>query len=97
MKLNAAKTEAIKAYFRTQPVLKAYLFGSYAKGQADGQSDIDILVELDYSKSIGLTFIQMQLDLERILQAKADLVSTNGISKFIKPLIDHEKQLLYAR
>lgn len=77
--------------------MKAYLFGSYVRGEADDQSDIDILVDLDYSQKIGLRFIQMQLDLEKLLQMKVDLVSSNGLSKYIQPLIDREKELIYAR
>lgn len=97
MSLDNKRIEAIKDYFKTRPVLKAYLFGSYVRGKADSQSDIDILVELDYSQRIGLGFIQMKLDLEELLENKVDLVSSNGLSKYIKPLIDSEKQLIYAR
>ena len=50
MNLEHAKLESLKNYFNTQPVLKAYLFGSYVRGQADSDSDIDILVDLDYSQ-----------------------------------------------
>ena len=97
MKLDNREIETIKDFFKTRPVLKAYLFGSYIRGEADEKSDIDILVDLDYSQKIGLQFIQMKLDLENLLKAKVDLVSSNGISKYIKPLIDKEKQLIYAR
>ncbi len=97
MKLDNQKLESIKAYFATRPVLKAYLFGSYIGDKADDQSDIDILVDLDYSQRIGLQFIQMKIDLENLLNAKVDLVSSNGLSQYIKPSIDHEKKLIYAR
>ena len=96
MNLDSNQIESIKNYFRTRPVLKAYLFGSYVRGEADDQSDIDILFDLDYSKKIGLQFIQMKLDLEKILNNKVDLVSSNGLSKYLKPVIDGEKQLIYA-
>ncbi|MDA3865462.1 MAG: nucleotidyltransferase domain-containing protein [Salinivirgaceae bacterium] len=97
MKLDANKIEIIKRYFETRPVLKAYLFGSYVREEADCHSDIDILVDLDYSQRIGLQFIQMKIDLEKILNANVDLVSSNGLSQYIKPIIDNEKQLIYAR
>lgn len=97
MNLDNTKLEEIKKYFRTRPVLRAYLFGSYARGQADNQSDIDILVDLDYTQKIGLGFVQMQIDLEEILKTKVDLVSSNSLSKYIKPLVDNEKELIYAR
>ncbi|MCX6227483.1 MAG: nucleotidyltransferase domain-containing protein [Bacteroidia bacterium] len=64
MKLEANKIATIKSYFETRPVLKAYLMGSYVREEADNQSDIDILVDLDYSQRIGLQFIQMKIDLE---------------------------------
>ena len=97
MKLDNSKIETIKAYFKTRPVLKAYLFGSYVSGKANKESDIDILVDLDYSQRIGLGFVQMQIDLENLLKTKVDLVSSNSLSKYIKPYIDKEKELIYAR
>ncbi len=97
MTLDNIKIESIKDYFKTRPVLKAYLFGSYVKGIADSKSDIDILVDLDYSKKIGLQFIQMKLDLEKLLNKEVDLVSSNGLSKYIKPLVDMEKRLIYEK
>jgi len=97
MTLDSTKIESIKEYFKTRPVLKAYLFGSYVSGMADNKSDIDILVDLDYGQKIGLQFIQMKLDLEKLLNKKVDLVSSNGMSKYIKPLVDEEKRLIYAK
>lgn len=97
MRLETSKIKTIADYFRARPVLKAYLFGSYVRGEADEKSDIDILVDLDYSQKIGLQFIQMKIDLENLLNTKVDLVSSNGLSKYIKPLVDNEKQLIYAR
>lgn len=97
MTLDTAKIESIKAYFKTRPVLKAYLFGSYVREMADNKSDIDILVDLDYSQKIGLQFIQMKLDLENLLNNEVDLVSSNGMSKYIKPLVEVEKRLIYEK
>jgi hypothetical protein len=97
MSLDNAKIEVIQNYFKTSPVLKAYLFGSYVRGVANNNSDIDILVDLDYSQKIGLHFIQMKLDLEKLLNIEVDLVSSNGMSKYIKPIVDMEKRLIYEK
>ena len=97
MTLDSTKIESIKDYFKTRPVLKAYLFGSYVREVADNKSDIDILVDLDYNQKIGLQFIQMKLDLEKLLNNEVDLVSSNGMSKYIKPLVDVEKRLIYEK
>ena len=97
MKLSKKQRDIINNYFRARPVLKAYLFGSYVRGEANDRSDIDILVDLDYSQKIGLQFIQMKIDLEKLLNANVDLVSSNGLSVYIRPLVDSEKQLIYAK
>lgn len=97
MTLENKYIETIVSFFANQPVLKAYLFGSYSRGEGTENSDIDVLVELDYSQPIGLEFIQMQLELQQLLGKKVDLVSARGLSKYIKPIIEKEKKLIYAR
>ena len=97
MKINDEIVIKISRYFKDKPVLKVYIFGSVAKGQDTSDSDIDILVDLDYSQKIGLRFIQMKLDLEKILHKNVDLVSSNGLSPYIKSKIETEKQLIYER
>jgi predicted nucleotidyltransferase len=97
MKLNTTKISMIGEYFKTKPVLKAYLFGSYVRGEANENSDIDILVDLDYQQKIGLGFIQMKIDLENLLHTKVDLVSSNGLSQYIKPFVENEKLMIYAK
>lgn len=58
-------------YFKTQPVLKAWLFGSYARGEETPESDVDVLVTLDYSQKVGLLkFASMYLDLKNYLTRK---------------------------
>ena len=96
MELQVSQIELIRTYLRDKPILKAYLFGSYVRGEANEQSDIDLLVELDYTQKIGLKFVQWQLDLEDLLQKKVDLISENGVSKYIKPIIDKEKILIFT-
>ena len=80
-----------------KPVFKAFVFGSFARGDADSNSDYDILVELDYSKKIGMEFIQMQVDLADLLKRNVDLVSDKSLSKYIRPFVDNDKILIYER
>lgn len=97
MRLNEQQVQIIRDYFQNKPVLKAYLFGSYVRNEAEDKSDVDILVELDYSQPVGLEFVGMKLDLEDLLGKEVDLVSANGLSEFINPVIHKEKELIYAR
>jgi predicted nucleotidyltransferase len=87
----------IRKFFKDKPVIKAYLFGSFARNQEVAASDIDILVEIDHSTPVGLKFFSMQAELENLLDLKVDLVSTGGLSKYIKPYIDKDKILIYDR
>ncbi len=97
MQLSANDIQVVKDYFSGQPIKKAYLFGSFARNEADSDSDVDILVDLDYSKHIGLTFITMQSELQQKLQKKIDLISSKALSKYIKPFIEKDKVLIYER
>lgn len=87
----------IAPYFRHKPVLRAWLFGSQAMGMAADDSDIDILVELDYSQHIGLGFITMCMELKELLGKEVDLVTTDGLSPFVAPYIEQQKMLIYER
>lgn len=95
--MDASLKNKISEYFRQKPVIKAYIFGSQAKGTPNQDSDLDILVELDHTSPIGLKFVQMQLDLQEILKLDVDLVTSQSLSKYIKPNVDREKELIYER
>lgn len=92
MKRSEKQLDLIRHYFVDKPVLKAYLFGSYARGEADAESDIDLLVELDYVKHIG-----MKLDLEDLLAHKVDLVTDRSLSKQVSPFVENDKKLIYEK
>ena len=76
---------------RRYPVRRLALFGSWARGDAREDSDVDILVEVD--PSIGMAFVELAEELERALGRHVDLVSRRAIKpaywKRIEPeLID---------
>jgi predicted nucleotidyltransferase len=97
MKLSQQNQLTIQKFFAGKPVKKAYLFGSFARNEADYDSDIDLLVELDHTEPIGMRFFSYQIELEKLLDRKVDLVSVEGLSKYIRPIIDKEKILIYER
>ena len=92
-----AMNKAIADYFKTQPVLKAWLFGSFARGEENHLSDVDIIVLLDHSQPIGLKFFGMWSDLEKLLDRKVDLVEEGELLPFAKKSAQHDKQLIYER
>jgi predicted nucleotidyltransferase len=97
VELSKVDLQFLKSFFSKKPVKKAYLFGSYSRGAADQHSDVDILVELDYTQHIGLGFIKMKYEIEDALNKRVDLVSEQSLSKHIRPFIAEDKQLIYER
>lgn len=90
-------TSIIANYFKTQPVLKAWLFGSWARGEQLSLSDVDLLVVLDYSKPVGIKFFGMWNDLERLLDRSVDLVIDGSLEDFAVESVEHDKLLIYER
>lgn len=97
MQLSAKEIGLLQQFLSKQPVLKAYLFGSYVRNSADEDSDVDILVDLDYTQHIGFGFVKIKQGLEQTLNRKVDLVSSRAVSQHILPFIDKEKLLIYER
>jgi predicted nucleotidyltransferase len=53
------------------------IFGSYARNEQNGKSDVDILVE--FHSSVGVEFIDLANYLESVLEVNVDLVSRKGL------------------
>jgi predicted nucleotidyltransferase len=88
----------LKAAFPAYPIEKAWIFGSYARGEETRKSDVDLLVRFDPNARFSLLdYSGMQLALQDLLHKKVDLVSEGGIMKFAKESIDNDKILIYER
>ena len=89
--------QTLADYFKTQPVVKAWLFGSFARGEETPLSDVDILVVLDHSQPIGLKFFGMWNDLEKLLDRPVDLVTEGSLADFAIESVERDKILIYER
>ena len=87
-KLRKIKPELLKRY----PISELGLFGSYARGDYQVESDIDILV--DFNGSIGMNFFTLFHELEDAFKIKVDLVSRKGIKPRYLPYV--EKNLIHV-
>jgi predicted nucleotidyltransferase len=93
-----AMTKIIADYFKTQPVLKAWLFGSFARGEETPLSDVDILVEFDHGRPIGLLrYAGMWREIEDLIGRKVDLVENGTLMPFAAESANRDKQLIYER
>ncbi len=88
----------IKLYFATQPVVRAWLFGSFSRGEETANSDIDIIVDFDKSAHVGLLkYANIYGDLKELLGREIDLVKYGSIKPFATESVDSDKILIYER
>ena len=92
-----AMIQLIADYFKTQPVLKAWIVGSFSRGEQTADSDIDILVVLDESQHVGMKFFGMYEDLKALLGRNVDLVTDRSLASFARESVDRDKILIYER
>ncbi|MDE6578348.1 MAG: nucleotidyltransferase domain-containing protein [Muribaculaceae bacterium] len=89
----------IQEYMKTKPIIRAWLFGSYSRGEETPESDIDILV--DYDRTHGnfslFTMGGMLMELSELLGNQVDLVDNRGLMQFTRESVDHDKILIYER
>ena len=89
---------AIQGFLTTQPVTKAWLFGSYSRGEEKAGSDVDILVSFDKSAKISLfKYADMICQLEALLKQKVDLVEEGTLLPFAQKTANEDKKLIYER
>lgn len=94
--MSLKELDNLREYFVNQPVSKAWLFGSVARGEETADSDVDILVVFD--EGVGLfKYASIKSDLERELQRSVDLVSESSLFEWVKESVDKDKILIYER
>jgi len=90
--LNQLKRKIIPI-LKHNGVIKAGIFGSYARGEQKKTSDIDILVQPP--KGMGLKFVGMNLELEKKLGKKVDLITYKSIHPYLKKyILDDEVRII---
>ena len=92
-------TQQIADYFKTQPVLKAWLFGSFARGEETPESDVDILFVPDRSGKPFTLFTHggMYMDLKELLGREVDLVVEGTLRPYAAERANQDKKLIYER
>ena len=89
---------SIQGYFATLPITKAWLFGSYSRGEESAESDVDILVAFDKNAKISLfKYADIICQLETILNHKVDLVEEGSLLPFAQETANKDKILIYER
>ena len=86
----------IKKYLSSQPIDKAWIFGSFAREEESYDSDIDLLIRFKRPHKIDLfEYVGIRQDLEDITGRQIDLVEEGQELPKIRELIEQEKRLIY--
>ena len=95
--MDTTVSQTIKEYFKNQPVDKAWVFGSFSRGEERTERDVDIMVSLIPGTRLGLRFFAMNLELEQLLNRRVDLVIEGDLLPFAEESVNRDKVLVYAR
>ncbi|MEX2427877.1 MAG: nucleotidyltransferase family protein [Bacteroidales bacterium] len=78
--------------FNEYPLKSMAIFGSYSRQENKELSDLDLIVE--FNDKIGIRFIDLADEIEKIVGVKVDLVSKNGLKEKYRKAIDND--LIYV-
>ena len=88
----------LREFFSTQPIEKAWVFGSYSRGEETRNSDIDILVRFDSNANITLfKYAGIVSALRKLLHREVDLVEEGQLKDFAQSSAEQDKILIYDR
>ena len=87
----------ISQYFQNQPILKAWIFGSFARSEETPLSDVDILVEYEPGGVSLLKHTSIICDLEKLLERPVDLVQVKLLRPNMLEKINQDRKLIYER
>jgi predicted nucleotidyltransferase len=79
---------------RQNDVIKVGVFGSMVRGEANEQSDLDLIVEFSKRKSL-LTLVALERQLALVLGRKVDLLTEAALSPYLRDRILRELDVIY--
>ena len=88
--------KAIPVLKQCDNVLEAYLFGSYARGDQNKKSDVDLYIVFSDTTSLS-NLVDLRLDLQDTLRKKVHIVSSGGASQRFQNLTANERIKFYEK
>lgn len=96
--MNRTIVNNLSQYFATQPIEKAWIFGSYARSEEKRSSDLDILVSFSPESKVTLMkYVHIINDLQKLTGKKIDLVEEGQLKSFAVSDVEMDKILIYER
>jgi uncharacterized protein len=86
----------LKTMYKNHGINYLGLFGSFARGEETKQSDIDLLIDFDRTKSL-FDLADIKLFFQEKLGRKVDLTMRGYIKKSLKSFIDKDLITIYEK
>lgn len=99
-KLNMARLKnAIAKELKKYPVIEqAWLFGSFARGEENYKSDVDLMIDVPDKNNFSMfDAFQIQEDLQNIFKRKFDIVMTGALKPFAWETAKNDLKLIYDK
>ncbi|SFR11268.1 nucleotidyltransferase family protein [Desulfoscipio geothermicus] len=94
LNIETIKTKAVPI-FKNYGVNQAYIFGSFARGEQNQDSDIDFLIEYDPNADFTLfELVELKYALEEAFHRKVDVVTQGALSKYIRPYVLKDRKAI---
>lgn len=89
---------AVKKMPQGRAIKRVRLFGSYLHGNATDKSDVDLLIDLDENVPVGLFALYDIIEaFSQVLGTEVDVVTPEGLSRYIREQVLREAETLYER
>ncbi len=96
--IKQAVCRAVEKIPHPEKITRVRLFGSHLHEDARPDSDVDLIIDIADDVSMGLfEFFDVEETLSDTLQKKVDLVTPEGLSKYIRDKVLREAETLYER
>ena len=89
--------KTIADYFKTQPIQRAWIFGSFARGEETPLSDVDLLVQYEEDGISLLKHAAMICELEKLLDRPVDIVEDGTLRPRVRESVNQDRKLIYER
>jgi uncharacterized protein len=94
MVANTIEISKLVEMCRANDAAMVGIFGSFARGEATAESDVDVLVRFRRPKSL-IPIVKLERELSAILGRKVDLLTEASLSPYLRPGITRDLQVLY--
>jgi hypothetical protein len=92
--LDKSRAEVLRSLAAQYDVRNIRVFGSFARGDARPDSDLDLLVSVDYGRGVGRRLVRFCLEASRLLGLEVDVVTDQALDPTLHARILREARAL---